>query len=71
MKFAQIHDVSLISIFFSDIDECSLGSDNCDVNAQCINEMGTFSCECNAGFTGDGVTCIGKITRITMLHVFF
>lgn len=41
-----------------DVNEC-LDPDlnNCDVNAQCTNSFGSFSCECNEGFTGDGTFC--------------
>lgn len=41
----------------TDIDECAEGTDNCDVNATCTNEPGSFTCTCNFGFAGDGVTC--------------
>jgi hypothetical protein len=39
-----------------DVDEC-LTDGICDVNATCTNLPGTFTCTCNAGYTGDGVTC--------------
>ncbi len=39
----------------TDIDEC-LG-DPCDVNATCTNHPGTFTCECNPGYIGDGFVC--------------
>ena len=39
-----------------DIDECSL-INQCDDNAQCINLPGSYQCECNVGFYGDGTTC--------------
>ena len=32
---------------------------NCDSYANCTDTTGSFSCECMAGFTGDGVTCRG------------
>ncbi|WP_437660827.1 FG-GAP-like repeat-containing protein [Sorangium sp. So ce1182] len=41
----------------TDVDECALGTDNCDANAACTNTTGSFSCACNAGYSGDGVTC--------------
>ncbi|MCP3064060.1 FG-GAP-like repeat-containing protein [Myxococcus sp. K38C18041901] len=41
----------------TDIDECAAGTDNCDVNATCTNIGGSFTCACNAGYEGDGVTC--------------
>lgn len=40
-----------------DIDECAADLDDCDANASCSNEPGTFTCTCNAGFMGDGTTC--------------
>ena len=40
-----------------DVDECALGTDNCDVNATCTNTGGSFSCACNEGYEGNGVTC--------------
>ncbi|XP_072030186.1 CUB and sushi domain-containing protein 1-like [Amphiura filiformis] len=43
--------------FTCDIDECTLGTDNCDTNAACNNTVGSFTCACNAGYHGDGVTC--------------
>ena len=41
-----------------DIRECD-GTHNCDTNAQCMEEQGSFSCQCNTGFTGNGTTCVG------------
>jgi len=41
----------------ADIDECALGTDNCDVNATCTNIPGSFTCTCNSGYAGNGLTC--------------
>lgn len=41
-----------------DVNECLLGSDNCDINATCTNTPGSFTCMCNPGYVGDGVTCV-------------
>lgn len=29
----------------------------CDPNATCTNTAGSFTCACNEGYTGDGLTC--------------
>lgn len=42
----------------TDIDECTLNTDNCDTNATCSNTMGSFTCACNAGYNGNGVMCV-------------
>ena len=49
----------------NDVDECTndpvafpdRAVHNCDANAACTNSPGGFSCACNPGFSGDGVTC--------------
>ncbi|MEZ4294970.1 MAG: EGF domain-containing protein [Polyangiaceae bacterium] len=41
-----------------DIDECADGALNdCNPNATCTNTPGSFLCECNQGYAGDGITC--------------
>ncbi|CAH1250405.1 MATN2 [Branchiostoma lanceolatum] len=40
-----------------DLNECARGTDNCHVHASCTNTNGGFSCSCDAGYTGNGVTC--------------
>ena len=44
---------------FSDIDECSDGTDDC--SETCINTVGSFACGCNSGYVldDDGVICNG------------
>ena len=34
-----------------------LGTDNCSSDGTCTNTAGSFTCACNSGFSGDGVTC--------------
>ncbi|CAH3191970.1 unnamed protein product [Porites evermanni] len=42
---------------FKDLDECTTGSHSCDANSVCQNNAGSYTCSCNAGYTGDGKTC--------------
>ena len=46
--------------FISDVDECLTFP--CGVNKVCINQPGTYVCQCAQGYSGDGRTCtpIGK-----------
>ena len=46
---------------FADLEECTTNTHNCDVNADCVNTVGSYSCICRAGYTGAGQTCNGKI----------
>eukprot|EP00057_Strongylocentrotus_purpuratus_P013529 XP_011668003.1 PREDICTED: fibrillin-3-like isoform X2 [Strongylocentrotus purpuratus] len=42
-----------------DVDECATEFTNdCDANAVCINSPGSYRCECNLGFFGNGQVCI-------------
>lgn len=55
----KLVDYITISNIFSDLNECILNIDNCDQNAYCNNSLGSFTCTCNDGYTGNGVTCTG------------
>ncbi len=37
---------------------CDLGTDSCAFDATCSTMSGGYACACNAGFTGDGFTCV-------------
>ncbi|XP_028408888.1 fibrillin-2-like [Dendronephthya gigantea] len=52
----HFHDVG-VQCSYEDVDYCSLGLHNCNSRAQCINETNGFSCRCNPGYTGNGVSC--------------
>ncbi len=47
----------------TDLDECKTGTYNCDVNTDCQNTVGSYTCVCKAGYTGDGKTCTGRKRR--------
>ena len=61
-------------VLHADINECeSNDSDNCDENAQCTNTNGSFTCTCNSGYSGDGVSCTSKLatTLLAILCTYF
>ena len=41
------------------MNECETGDDNCDSQATCTNNIGSFDCQCNDGYSGNGVYCNG------------
>ena len=49
-----------------DIDECTKGTDSCDVNAVCTNTRGSYNCTCEDGFSGDGINCTGINKNINL-----
>jgi len=49
-----------LSVIFSDLIECNREPRPCDANATCNNTVGSFTCACNDGYTGDGETCEGE-----------
>ena len=58
-------------MFITDLtDECGLGTHNCDVNALCINNNVSFSCECLSGYNGTGTvgTCSGNMNTLRVCN---
>ena len=43
-----------------DIDECNNASHKCDPNANCTNTVGSHSCSCKEGLTGNGSSCSSR-----------
>jgi len=41
----------------TDINECLTNNGGCDSNSICTNTLGTFSCSCKEGYSGNGFTC--------------
>ena len=54
---------------FADINECEQDPYPCHESALCYNTDGSFYCECQEGFTGDGLTaCTGKFLLHSQSH---
>lgn len=49
----------LFERFVADVDECSLGTHNCDGNSMCQNTVGSFICTCSSDQVPDGDKCAG------------
>lgn len=47
--------------YFLDINECALELDECADNAACNDTDGSYECNCNPGFVGDGFTCTSML----------
>ena len=45
-----------LSTGISDVNECIVNSP-CHTDATCSDNVGSFDCECNSGYQGDGLTC--------------
>ena len=41
------------------MDECIQATDDCHLNATCDNTIGSYTCECVTGLTGNGIACDG------------
>ena len=62
----------MFTVFFEDIDECATNTDNCHSDATCSDIEGSFTCTCNAGYAGDGVTCTSKqLYQISVVFILF
>ena len=53
----------LVPLYFTDIDECELDVDDCDVNSDCVNTEGSYECVCLTGYSSNGETCMSKATE--------
>ena len=53
-----------------DIDEC-VEQSPCDGNAVCTNTIGSFTCACNDGYSGNGMTCRGENFTVEDASLWF
>ena len=49
--------------YIPDIDECATNTTICDSRAICMNTVGSFTCTCQVGLTGDGGSGCGEETQ--------
>ena len=54
----------LCILWTADVDECAGNTDICHHNATCNNTEGSYTCSCNTGYTGSGLSCTSKCVYI-------
>lgn len=63
INFIQYLKYVLIFVSFTvpntDENECEEKTANCDQHATCTNNPGSYKCNCNVGYSGDGENCEG------------
>ena len=59
--------ILICGCYFVDVDECTDNTHLCASQANCSNIMGNYTCLCNAGYTGNGFTCSGKLLLLLLL----
>ena len=47
-----------------DVDECGTNAHNCHGAADCVNTPGSFECQCQSGYQGNGISCAGNYNVI-------
>ncbi|XP_078069535.1 nidogen-1 [Mustelus asterias] len=60
LRYAMSNKIGPVQDDSSSVNQnpCYIGTHGCDTNAACRPEQGNrFTCECSAGFYGDGLTC--------------
>ena len=61
MLSSMMFNLRLLTNFPPDINECQTEPWPCHVNANCSDTIGSFTCACKPGYTGDGIiNCIGQ-----------
>ena len=57
------HQPHWCNLLPADINECVTQSP-CHPSASCTNTLGSFTCGCNTGYTGDGMSCYGECLHV-------
>ena len=58
-----------VPLSLSDVDECAFNEHTCDREfGLCVNIIGSYSCECRVGYSGDGLSCVQNDECTTNEH---
>ena len=56
---------------FSDIDECATSEHKCPSEARCMNDIGSYSCQCGYGYYGEERECKGMFSDVSLrIHCY-
>ena len=44
----------------TDVNECDRGIHDCDTNADCTDQSGSYNCTCRLGYYGNGTKCLSE-----------
>ena len=53
-----------LCVYIWDLNECTSGVHNCHDLGVCTNNVGSFTCHCQRGYTGNGMWCAGNVVVI-------
>lgn len=59
-NFIPSFELSLITFIIPDVDECALNPNVC-LNGLCVNNMGSYSCNCEPGYSVLTTGCTGEL----------
>ena len=55
--------------YFTDISECAASP--CHPNATCTNTEGSYICNCQSGYSGNGTFCEGDVKGFNNMVLWF
>lgn len=53
----------------TDTDECQTGDNDCHSNGDCLNSIGSYSCQCKPGYEGNGFICKCRCSTLIKSYV--
>ena len=56
----------MLVLSFTDLDECA-ENDACAVNEVCVNTVGSYTCSCAPGYSGEAGSCQGNCISLFFL----
>ena len=68
-QMQKVISKALLSLAYSDIDECATGTHSCSFDAECHNIKGLHNCQCKSGYSGNGHTFTGNSMEYCMLDL--